>query len=171
MDPLERSARLRQEADTVMGEVGLVDILRPFGRIAFQGSYFLDVMIYPDIDLYIPKVSIAQLFQIGGQLAACERVREVVFQRSRVPELPGGLYLKRRIEYGDWGRPWKIDIWSVDEAIIDRQMATMQGFKDKMTDQSREQIIRYKLDLDGQASHPDVQRVLGLQGVPGSWAV
>jgi hypothetical protein len=147
MDPLERSAKVQQEADQVMQAVGLYDILQPYGRVVFTGSYLLQVMVYPDIDLYIPKVSIAQLFQIGGQIAACEMVYEVVFQRPRVAELPGGLYLKPRIQYGDWGRPWKIDIWSVDDALIEQNMVVMRHFQERMTPELREQIVRYKASI------------------------
>jgi hypothetical protein len=104
-------------------------------------------MIYPDLDLYISKVSIEQLFQVGGQLASTKMVYEVVFQKSRISSLPEGLYLKARIEYGDWERPWKIDIWSLEDSIIDKKMEDMQRFKDKMTDSLREQIIRYKFSI------------------------
>jgi hypothetical protein len=144
MDPLARSAKLRQEADDVMQAVRLRAILAPYGPITFIGSYFLDVMAYPDIDISIPPVSIAQLFDIGGQIAASELVAEVVFMRSMLPDLPGGLYLKPRVTYGDWGRPWKIDIWSLNEAIISQRVAEMQRFKAAMTDALRAQIIRYK---------------------------
>lgn len=147
MNPAKRSAKLMREADFIMQEIELYDILESYGKIVPTGSYFLDVMIYPDIDLYISKVSINQLFQIGAQLANSKMVLEVVFQRSRILYLPGGLYLKARIEYGDWGRPWKIDIWSVDEAIIDKKMKPMQQFKKKMTEHIREQIISYKASI------------------------
>ncbi|MBM4461255.1 MAG: hypothetical protein FJ011_26445 [Chloroflexi bacterium] len=144
MNPLARSAKLRQEADRVMGAIGLPTILAPHGPVAFIGSYFLDTMAYPDIDISIPPVTIAQLFSIGGQIAASELVAEVVFQRSKMPDLPGGLYLKPRVEYGDWGRPWKIDIWSLSETIIAERVADMQRFQAAMTEGLRQQIIRYK---------------------------
>ena len=147
MNPIERSSRLKQEADFILRAIGLCGILRPYGRIVPTGSYFLDVMVYPDIDLQMPRVSIGQLFQIGGQLAGSDMVFQVVFERSRDASLPGGLYLKARLESGDWGRPWKIDIWSLDDATIDRRMEDMQRFKDKMTESVREQIIRYKLSI------------------------
>ena len=54
MDPLARASKLRQEADYVMQSVGLHGILAPYGPVACIGSYFLDVMAYPDIDLCIP---------------------------------------------------------------------------------------------------------------------
>ena len=81
----------------------LHDIVRPYARVVPTGSYYLDLMMFPDIDLYISKVSLDDLFHIGAQLARCERVIQVVFERSRMARLPGGLYLKPRIEYGDWG--------------------------------------------------------------------
>ena len=148
MLPLERSDKLRHEADLILGLIRLDDILRPYGRVFPTGSYFLDVMVYPDIDLYIPKVSIDQLFTIGAQIASCEPVTQVVFERSDDPvNMPEGLYLKSRVKYGDWGRPWKIDIWSLEEKIILNKIADMHNFQDKMTPALREQIIRYKLSI------------------------
>jgi len=148
MLPLERSDKLRREADLVLGLIRLYDILRPYGKVYQSGSYFLDVMVYPDIDLYITKVSIDQLFEIGARIAGCELVVQVVFERTDDPvNMPEGLYLKSRVNYGDWGRPWKIDIWSLEEKIILHKMADMHHFKVNMTPGLREQIIRYKLSV------------------------
>ena len=144
MDPLKRAARLKREADFILQAVNLVEIVQPYGRITPTGSYYLDVMIYPDIDLYLSPVSIEALFAIGSQLAACDLVFQVVFEKSQTPRLPGGLYLKPRIRYGEWGRPWKIDIWSLADEVIDRQMAEIHRFKQAMTAEIQEQISRYK---------------------------
>ena len=145
MHPLEYSGKLRQEADLILQKVRLMEILGPSRKITFTGSYFLDVMVYPDIDIYISKLTVTQLFQVGAQLAESELVAQVIFEKSNDPQMPGGLYLKPRIAYGDWGRPWKIDIWSLDEALIEEKMEPMLGFKARMTDQVRGQIINYKL--------------------------
>lgn len=147
IDPLQRSARLRKEADFILGTVKLYDILRPYGRIVPTGSYYLDLMVYPDIDLYLSRVSLEELFAIGARLASCEMVYQVVFEKSREAELPGGLYLKPRIEYGDWGRPWKIDIWSLDDQVIDAKMVAMYRFKRDLTAELRERILRYKCSI------------------------
>ena len=154
MDPIERASKLRQEADFVLQQVKVYDILRPHGTIVPTGSYFLDVMAYPDIDLYLSKVSIDQLFDIGAQLAKCDMVFRVEFEKSDEPRLPGGLYLKPRIAYGDWGRPWKIDIWSLDDQVIERLMQPMWHFQSKMTAQLREQIIRYKFSVMTKLDRP-----------------
>jgi hypothetical protein len=147
MNPLELSAKVRHEADLVMQMVRLSEILRSFGEITFTGSYYLDVMVYPDIDLYIPSVSIEDLFGAGAQLAASDLVTQVIFEKSAIPNLPGGHYLKPRIDYGDWGRPWKIDIWSLDQTVIDCKMAELQRLKAKMSPHLREQIITYKCSI------------------------
>lgn len=144
IEPLQRSFKLRQEADFILQAVNLYEIVQPYGRVTPTGSYYLDVMAYPDIDLYLSKVSVTELFAIGGQLAACDLVYQVVFEKSQTPRLPGGLYLKPRITYGGWGRPWKIDIWSLADEVIDQQMAEIHRFKQAMTATTREQIIGYK---------------------------
>jgi len=146
-EPIERSSKLRQEADIIIKELNLYEILNPYGRIVPTGSYFLDLMMYPDIDLYLSKVSIAQLFEIGSQFACSDMVFQVVFEKSRDMSLPGGLYLKPRIEYGDWGRMWKIDIWSLDDSVIAEKMKDMLRFKQVMTEYQREQILRYKFSV------------------------
>ena len=147
MDPLQRSAVLRQEADLILQKVRLYEILEPYGRIVPTGSYYLDIMVYPDIDVYMSKVSVEELFAIGGRLAMCDMVYQVVFEKSRTAGLPGGLYLKPRIEYGQWGRPWKIDIWSLEDKLIDEKMADMLRFKQAMTAEVKERILRYKYSI------------------------
>jgi hypothetical protein len=133
MLPLERAIKLKQEADVVLGLIGIYDILRPYGNVFPCGSYFLDVMVYPDIDLYITKVNIQQLFEIGAQIAQSELVTEVLFAKTDDPvRLPEGLYLKPRVNYGDWGRPWKIDIWSLEENVIQRLLADVVRLKSKL---------------------------------------
>jgi hypothetical protein len=147
MDPIERSAALRREADVVLREVRLHEILAPHGRVQPQGSYFLDLMMYPDIDLFIPPVSLDELFAIGAQLAASELVTRVKFDKCAPETLPGGLYVQPRVRYGNWGRTWKIDIWSVPAAVAGKQLAEQEAFKRRLTLPLREQILRYKYSI------------------------
>jgi hypothetical protein len=144
---LERAAQLRREADNVLQLIRLEDIVHPYSRLIATGSYFLDVMVYPDIDFYITTVSIEELFRIAGQLAQCAAIFQVVFERSTDASMPDGLYLKLRIKHGNWSRPWKIDIWSIEPDLIEKKMDPMWRFKRCMTDPLREQIMRYKSSI------------------------
>ena len=70
-----------------------------------------------------------------------------MFERSKSPQLPGGLYLKARIDYGNWGRPWKVDIWSLPDVVIDEKMKDMRRFKRSLSGRLREQILTYKCSV------------------------
>jgi hypothetical protein len=147
MDYIQRAAKLREEAALVMQAIGLHEILQPYGEITPTGSYFLDLMVYPDIDLYMPKVSMRQLFEIGIHLADSPLVTRIIFEKSTVPNLPDGLFLQPRINYGEWGRPWKIDIWSLDDMALKETMNPIMRFADRMTPSLREKILHYKFSL------------------------
>jgi hypothetical protein len=143
-----RSEILRLEADTLMDKVHLSSILEPHGKPIITGSYYLNVMVYPDLDLYLPMLTLPQLFSVGAQIAQCELVTQVVYEPSvDGVDLPGGLYLKARFQYGDWGRLWKFDMWSLPEDVIRRKMAEMEHFREKLTPEVREKIIQYKLSV------------------------
>jgi hypothetical protein len=146
-NPLKHANALKREANYVLEKVKVNQILASYGKVTPTGSYFLDTMVYPDIDLYLSKVSIPTLFEIGGKLAAHELTTEIVFEKSRITALPGGLYLKARFDYGEWGRPWKLDIWSLEDSLIDERMAEMMRLQKVMTTALRESIIRYKLSV------------------------
>lgn len=146
MDPLERAACLRAEADILLDAVGVFDILGSYSRIYPTGSYFLNLMAYPDIDLMIDRLPVETMFAIGGRLACSEHVFEVKFEKAAPddPLVANGLYLKPRIHWGDWGRPWKIDIWSLDYPLIERKLIEMRRFHSRLTPTLRERILCYK---------------------------
>ena len=50
ISPLDLASRLRLEADDVLQLIGLERVARTYGTLAPTGSYFLDTMVYPDID-------------------------------------------------------------------------------------------------------------------------
>ncbi|MBE0695671.1 MAG: hypothetical protein IH586_01995 [Anaerolineaceae bacterium] len=124
--------------------IRLSELIRPYGVMTPTGSYALDVMAYPDIDVYVPQISVRAIFEIGAAMAEVAEVKQVVFEKSNNHSLPGGLYLKPRIVYGNWGRPWKVDIWSIDDETLKAKVALMDGFCKKMTPALREKILNYK---------------------------
>jgi len=95
-EPLALAERLHEQAGQLLAELRLAEIIAPYGAITPTGSYILNVMVYPDIDIYLPKLSIAQLFSVGGQLAQAEGIVQAVFEQND-PSMTGGLYIKLRL--------------------------------------------------------------------------
>jgi hypothetical protein len=146
LEPLALADTLHRQAEQLLADIRLVESLSQHGAVTPTGSYYLKVMVYPDIDIYLPKLSVEQVFAIGGQMAVNEKVIQVVFEQGDAT-MPGGLYLKLRIANKVWGRPWKLDLWSLDPELLEQKMAPMRRFLACMTPDLRLQIIRYKLSV------------------------
>ena len=147
IDLLERASQLHREAGELMQTLQVKASLQPFGEITMTGSYFLDLMVYPDLDLYVPKVAIPLIFRAAGQMANIGKVIRVSFENEQHPGMQGGFYLNFRVNIGNWGRPWKLDIWWLNKDIITQKMEIMHHFKERITPENREAILRYKHSL------------------------
>lgn len=147
LTPLERADKLKAEADQLLQDIQLEELCREIGKPMPTGSYFLDTMVYPDIDLYLPPATPTQLLKIGAYLAENHPVTRVNFLNGGSGPLKDALYIKPVIAAGDWERPWKIDIWAVEELFIAEKNAELLRFKEKMTPPLRELIIEYKYSI------------------------
>jgi hypothetical protein len=147
MKPIERSAKLKEEADDLLREIRLDELCRDIGKLTPTGSYYLNVMIYPDIDLYLPPAKPSQLFQIAAHLVENHPVVRVNFLNGGPGPLKNALYLKPVIAIGNWERPWKVDIWAADQAFIDEKNAELRHYKERITPELRELILDYKFSI------------------------
>ena len=147
MTPDTRSRALRAEADEVLDMVALHELCAPIGCIVPTGSYFMDLMMYPDVDLYLPMTTPERLMGVGVQLAKHECVTRMNYMRGGTRELADGLYLKPVVAHGQWGRPWKIDIWSLPASVIDEKQAELTDLKTRMTPSQRAIILDTKRRL------------------------
>jgi hypothetical protein len=147
MNPEERSLILRQEADEVLDLIDLSRLAAPIGPLMPTGSYFMDLMMYPDIDIDLPLAAPEKLMGIGVELSKLECVKKLSFLRGKDGPLKGGFYLKPEIEYGDWGRLWKIDIWSFPAPILEKAQTEIADLKGRMTLAHRAIILDTKYRL------------------------
>lgn len=144
MTPEQRARCLHKEADTVLEMTDLKKHCAAIGQIIPTGSYFMDLMMYPDIDIYLPQTAHKTLFTLAAKLAEYDFVRKMVIEKGDSGDLANRYYLKPIIEYGDWGRPWKIDIWFLPPDIINKKHKELQDFKKRMTPEQRKLILEYK---------------------------
>ncbi len=144
MTPEKISCALRREADKVLSLLCMHDACLHVGEIIPTGSYFMDLMIYPDIDLYLPPAKAEDFLRIAIPVSSYECVRRINFKRGGPGDLKRGLYLKLVIRYGNWQRPWKIDIWSLPMAVVETKQAKLTDLKCRMTSWDRELILQTK---------------------------
>ncbi len=147
MRPEDRARKLKKEADELLDSIALAKLCKPIGELIPTGSYFLDLMMYPDIDLYLPPAKPRLLFDIAASLVENEPVTRVNFLNGGPGELKNALYIKPVIAVGDWERAWKIDIWAADLAFIEKKNKELEELGRKMTPQQRHLSLEYKFSV------------------------
>lgn len=154
-NPISISKSLRKEAEHVIYKNGLNDILNSYGDIFYTGSYHLDLMIWPDIDIHMAlksdPYSIKTFFQLGSKIAAFPGVFSMKFNNCIILPLhetaPKGLYWKTYIDRGQARKPWKIDLWAFSPEAIRKSREEMKEILKRLDRQKREQIIELKHSL------------------------
>ena len=153
------AASLHAEASDLLYKHGLHDALSSCGEVYYTGSYALDLMVWPDLDISLrlnPSFhSIDRFFEVGRRIAECDNVVSMKFHNFHqfpVPELPPGLYWNAKINrlHSDAvssGLPWKIDIWSMDEEAVDENRRDMERIKKSLTQETRTLILDVKYSL------------------------
>ncbi|MHA2038950.1 MAG: hypothetical protein ACW98X_21155 [Promethearchaeota archaeon] len=147
MNPIERSKIIKKEADEVLKNINLVQHCEKIGKVTYTGSYFLDLMMYPDIDLYLPESNINEILNLAKTFAQYESVEKINFRKGIPGPLRNALYLSPRVEVGSWGRPWKIDIWAVNGRIINEKQDELIELKNSLTNETRKLILDYKYSV------------------------
>ena len=142
-----RSKQLRREADEVLARIHLREHCARIGDLILTGSYSLDLMMYPDVDLYLPPTTPEVLLAVGAELAQYDCVKKLNFEKGEDGDLKEGLYIKPVVQMGDWGRPWKVDIWSLPLPVIAKKQAELESLKRQMTDEHRHRILDCKYRL------------------------
>jgi hypothetical protein len=131
----------------------LGNAIRRLGRIVPSGSYYLDVMVWPDIDVYV-KLKESDAFYDGFLSLAvnfrkCCESYSLNFRdhiANPVEELPEGLYWGVRFNY-QYPTPWKLDLWAVPQVHIKNSQTELDRLKRKMTAEHRELILKTKASL------------------------
>jgi hypothetical protein len=154
MEALELADRLHCEAARIIYGCGLDAILRSYGKVFYTGSYYLELMAWPDIDIHMvlepDPLSLDAFFEMGRKIAKLEGVFSVKFAnhiRRPVAGLPQGFYWGVRLDTGGWKMPWKIDIWATEEHDFAANQALMERIGGALDAEKRELIIRIKRSL------------------------
>ena len=151
---LEFADGLRAEADQIIYGGGIDDLLQAYGDVFYTGSYFLDVMAWPDIDITMAldhdPYSIEAFFELGAKIARIDNVISLKFINFFMPDarnLPEGLYWGTRLNAENRSIPWKIDLWAKDKEALEEDRRAMQRTRQMMDEEARKLILEVKYSL------------------------
>jgi hypothetical protein len=140
----DHSEYTRNQASAILQSTNLLDILKKYGEVHLIGSYPLNVMYGPDIDIIVVSKNIRK--------SSIDALNEIIEKK-----------LFRKIEYGDFvkfpmeKRPmgyilvlkivvekvkWEIEVWFLEDASD--QLNYHKLLESKLTEQTRTKILKAK---------------------------
>jgi hypothetical protein len=148
--PQNPNAIIKTEADVILYERGLIDILNLFGMPIVHGSYFLDLMTWRDLDIYlqVDNISISDFFALGERICDSFAPIKMSFRnelKAKTKGLPEGLYWG--IYFGnERAGAWKIDIWAVSPSECQRLLQYCNSIKQRLTVETSQRIVAIKAE-------------------------
>ena len=141
--------------------------MKALGEVIFTGSYALDTMTWPDIDVqlqlasaYTPVQAISQLSTAMIESPNTIRFKFLNFKNFPKDYWPRGLCITGNISDSALenlfpAQPyWKVDFWILDEKDIAQNRQFMTRLKKSMTPAHKECIMHYKESWTQQWGRP-----------------
>lgn len=153
-DLLQLSKERRIEADQLLKESELIPLLEQFGEVIITGSYKHDLMITPDLDLYVitKKDTFKTASEINSKMVQQQKWNGYMlfdWHQFRKPYFPDSYYVGAQTPFA--GNVWRVDIWVLNELtqnIVDFNTWISQNFKEV----HRITILKIKNERDIQNS-------------------
>ncbi len=164
---LEKSKELKAQADKILEESGIVEILKDYGEVKLGGSYALDVMLRPDIDLFVitKTHNWGKVLDIHAKIMRLKYFRDfnfanwVDFEDQAVTPMKG-YYFQPWVPIND--QLWKMDIWLITSEY-DRTIELTEYYK-KLLDQETDDRKRVAILEIKEVMRKDEKYVKGVDG-------
>ena len=154
---LKQASDLRAEANRLLYDEGLFRLINSVGPACVIGSFALDLMTWPDIDISVQlphEKDIATFFDLGREIAPRFQATRMSFSNMFIrPDVPFeyGLYWGMRLLYG--GRTWKIDLWGYGEEAYQANFEAFEKLRGQLQDADRMAILRIKNEVCQRAEY------------------
>ena len=153
---VKHSRLLRQEASELLNKEGLLSMLNAFGTTQVIGSYTLDTMTWPDIDISMnlpDGQNVERFFELGKRIAAKFQITKMSYSNHFIRNFPGfdhGLYWGILLRYAE--REWKVDLWGYGDTDYQKHIAESDALHQRLQQADRTAILRIKHVI---CQHPD----------------
>jgi hypothetical protein len=149
---LARQTALQMEAQALLDDLKLLEVLGQLGQPIVVGSVALGLMAWRDLDVSVlcPELDTAAIHAAMRPLAADPRLlryecRIELGERNPDPTLPDGIYWGLRCRALDAAvEPWKCDIWFLRADAPQGDLAHLETLPPKLTPETRLAILWLK---------------------------
>ena len=153
---VKHSRQLHQEASELLNKEGLLSMLNAFGTTEVIGSYTLDTMTWPDIDISMnlpDEQNVECFFELGKRIATRFQITKMSYSNHFIRNFRGfdhGLYWGIQLHYKE--REWKIDLWGYGDADYQAHIADANALYSQLQQADHTAILRIKHVI---CQHPD----------------
>jgi hypothetical protein len=139
---------IKREADEILYQKGVMDILNAFGTPYVHGSYLLDLMTWRDLDIYLQAdlISETDFFVLGERICRAFSPVKMSYRNERKAKtqgLPHGLYWGVYLGNERAGA-WKIDLWAVSTRECQQRLQYGDSIKQGLTPEAVQRILEIK---------------------------
>lgn len=152
--PIEISKELQDEANKLINEEDLLELFLQYGYVCFTGSYELELMIWPRIEVYLlldnNPYDIDAFIDIGDAIAKTYDTLEMQFQNHLESPDEGDaqqMHWSIKIARENQSNPWQLDIYAMNVDNFEDQMERDDELKKKINKENRELILKTKHSL------------------------
>lgn len=137
-----QSQLLYKDGLDLLEQKGLRSILSSYGEFSIIGSFDLNLLIKPDLDLYvkIPDYNIRKHFDVFTQIAETIhplRMKYLDLREANWPEFPikEGLFIGLSVVLN--GKEWSIDGWALAPEVYEERVSYHKQIKQLLTNSMR----------------------------------
>ncbi len=136
--------QLKIEADLLIKQSKLPELLATYPRWFVGGSYSYDLMCWRDLDMYVldPEHNLKQCFIVGYELTHRLAAKKSRFTNNVGGE-PNGLYWGIKLGNEREGA-WKLDVWFLDEESYEQHENYSNTMRGRLTDENTLTILQIK---------------------------
>ncbi len=148
MDLIKKSENLKIDADQVIAQSKIKELLGRLGLVTFVGSYALDLLYRPDIDIFVQssKCFRQKAVELTKVFLDSDFFQTVGFADWSIKQPPNGVtgFYWELIHFSDKYQ-WKFDVWyTAIEDIKTIEVTKRIAEKLKEKPEARQQILQLK---------------------------
>lgn len=123
---------LKNNADKLLYDFGLLNELKNYGTPYIVGSYAMDLMAWNDLDIYVSNESMSteKLYKLTSFIL---NQFQPVWYEAKQDIVDGKKVWFHGFETNITGELWNIDIWFFDEKTISKANDFIKGIKRRIT--------------------------------------